>query len=196
MMKSALDDHGLAAQSRLDVFADGADGLESVVREAAARPPLQRLDWFHLSMRLRPSEQMVDRVAPLVPDAAQRRALQDGAPRLRCQVWHGRWRHAVRRLRHWSRPLRWAERAAGGADADRLRRFRRHLVGLSRYLRGNAPLLFNYGSAWRTGQRISTAIAESTMNHLVNVRMGETPADAVVGRRRPTAAAGPLRAAR
>ena len=57
------------------MIADGADGLESVVREAAERPPTQRLDWFHLSMRLRPIEQMVDRVAALIPDAEQRRAL-------------------------------------------------------------------------------------------------------------------------
>ena len=47
MMKSALDDDGLTLDSSLDVLADGADGLESVVREAAGRPPTQRLDWFH-----------------------------------------------------------------------------------------------------------------------------------------------------
>jgi hypothetical protein len=69
--------------------------------------------------------------------------------------------------------LRQAERDVVGADGDRLRRFRRHLVGLSRYLRGNAPWLFDYGRAWRAGQRISTALAESTMNHLVNARMGK-----------------------
>jgi hypothetical protein len=56
MMKSALDDDGLTAQSRLEVLADGADGLESVIRAAAERPPAQRLDWFHISMRLRPIE--------------------------------------------------------------------------------------------------------------------------------------------
>jgi hypothetical protein len=143
LMKSALDDHGLTAQSRLDVFADGTDGLESVVREATERSPRRRLDWFHLSMWLRPIEQMVDRVAVLLADTEQRHALQYGAPRLRWQLWHGRWRDALRRLRRWSRPLRGAERDVVGADGDRLRRFRRHLVGLSRYLRGNAPLLFN-----------------------------------------------------
>jgi hypothetical protein len=67
MMQSALDDDGCTSHSRLEVIADGADGLESVVRAAAERPPSQRLDWFHLSMRLRPIEQMVDRVAALIP---------------------------------------------------------------------------------------------------------------------------------
>ena len=92
MMKSALDDDGLTSDSSLDVLADGADGLESVVREAAERPPTQRLDWFHISMRLRPIEQMVARVAALVPDPEQRRVLQHDTPRLRWQLWHGRGR--------------------------------------------------------------------------------------------------------
>ena len=39
--------------------------LESVVGEATERPHTQ----FHLSMRLRPIEQMIDRLAALVPDA-------------------------------------------------------------------------------------------------------------------------------
>jgi hypothetical protein len=86
MMKSALDDHGLTGQSCLDVFTDGADGLESVVREATDRSPRRWLDWFHLSMRLRPIEQMVDRVAVLLPDAEQRRALQYSAPPLPWQL--------------------------------------------------------------------------------------------------------------
>ena len=154
------------------MIADGADGLESVVREAAERPPAQRLDWFHLSMRLRPIEQMIDRVAALIPDAERRRAFQHDAPRLRWQLWHGRWRDAVRRTHQLSRPIR-AAAAASGADRDRLRRFVRHLVGLRRYLRGNADLLFHYAQTRRQGRRISTALAESGMNHLVNARMGK-----------------------
>ena len=173
MMKSALDDDGLTSHSRLDVLADGADGLESVVREAAGRPPSQRLDWFHLSMRLRPIEQMVDRVASLVPDEEHRRALQHDAPRLRWQLWHGRWRDAVRRTHQLSRSIRTLASTASGADRDRLRRFGRHLAGLRRYLRSNSHLLFHYARTRRGGRWISTATAESGMNHVVNARMGK-----------------------
>ena len=152
MMQSALDDDGCTSQSQLEVIADGADGLESVVREAAERHPTQRLDWFHLSMRLRPIEQMIDRVAALIPDAERRRAFRHDAPRLRWQLWHGRWRDAVRRTHQLSRPLR-AAATASGADGDRLRRFVRHLVGLRRYLRGNAHLLFHYAQTRRQGRQ-------------------------------------------
>ena len=88
------------------------------------------------------------------------------------QVWQGRWRDAVRRTHQLSRALR-AAAAATGADRDRLRRFVRHLVGLRRNLRGNAHLLFHYAQTRRQGRQISTALAESGMNHLVNVRMGK-----------------------
>ncbi|MDT5283606.1 MAG: hypothetical protein QOJ20_4801 [Mycobacterium sp.] len=171
MMKSALDDDGVTADSSLGVIADSADGLESVVREAAGRPPTQRLDWFHISMRLRPLEQMLGRVASLIPDQEQRRALQSDTPRLRWQLWHGRGRDAMRRTEELSRLIRAAASTASDADGERLQRFRRHLVGLRRYLRGNAHLLFNYGQMHREGRRISTATAESGMNHLVNARM-------------------------
>jgi hypothetical protein len=173
MMKSALDDDGLTLDSNLDVLADGADGLESVVREAAGRPPTQRLDWFHISMRLRPIEQMVDRVAALVPDEEQRRALQHDTPRLRGQLWHGRGSDAMRRTEQLSRTIRAVALTTTGADGERLQRFRRHLVGLRRYLYGNTPLLFNYGRTRREGRAISTATAESGMNHLVNARMAK-----------------------
>ena len=124
-------------------------------------------------MRLRPIEQMINRVAALVPDAVRRRALQHDAPRLRWQLWHGRWRDAVRRTYQLSRPIRTAAPAASGADRDRLRFFVRHLAGLRRYLRGNAHLLFHCAPTWRSGRRISTAMAESGMNHLVNARMAK-----------------------
>jgi hypothetical protein len=173
MMKSALNDDGFTSDSSLDVLADGADGLESVVREAADRPPTQRLDWFHISMRLRPIEQMVARVAALVPDQAQRRVLQQDTPRLRWQLWHGRGRDAMRRTQQLSRLIRPLASAASGAAGERLHRFRRHLVGLRRYLRNNADLLFNYGRTRREGRRISTATAESGMSHLVNARVAK-----------------------
>ena len=80
---------------------------------------------------------------------------------------------AMRRTEQLSRLIRPLASTASGADGERLHRFRRHLVGLRRYLRGNAQLLFNYGRTRREGRRISTATAESGMNHLVNARMAK-----------------------
>jgi hypothetical protein len=58
-------------------------------------------------------------------------------------------------------------------DAERLQRFRRHLLELKEYLRHNWNNLTNYAHAHRHGLRISSAPAESGMSHLVNQRMGK-----------------------
>lgn len=53
-MKAALEDNGWTRTSRVRVLADGADGLSNVVNTAAAETTDRVLDWFHISMRLRP----------------------------------------------------------------------------------------------------------------------------------------------
>jgi hypothetical protein len=59
------------------------------------------------------------------------------------------------------------------ATMERLKRFRDHLLKLRDYLVSNQSGLTNYNHAYRHGLRISSAPAESGMNHLVNQRMGK-----------------------
>ena len=59
------------------------------------------------------------------------------------------------------------------ANTERLQRFRDHLLKLRDYLVSNRSGLTNYAHAYRHGLRISSAPAESEMNHLVNERMGK-----------------------
>ena len=57
--------------------------------------------------------------------------------------------------------------------AERVKRFCRHLIDLRDYLLNIQKNLTNYGKARRDGLRISSAPAESGMNHLINQRMGK-----------------------
>jgi hypothetical protein len=58
-MKAALQANGWTTQTQVVVLADGADGLKkNLVRAAVNSEPRSILDWFHISMRLRPIEQM------------------------------------------------------------------------------------------------------------------------------------------
>ena len=57
--------------------------------------------------------------------------------------------------------------------SERVDRFRQHLIDLRDYLRNNGNDLTDYGKARRDGLRISSAPAESGMNHLINQRMGK-----------------------
>jgi hypothetical protein len=59
------------------------------------------------------------------------------------------------------------------ADTERVRRFRQHIIDLRDYLRSNRSGLKNYALERRKGRRISSALAESVMSHLVNQRMGK-----------------------
>jgi len=63
--------------------------------------------------------------------------------------------------------------ALGPVAAERVKRFQRHLVDLRDYIVSNRHALTNYSHAQRHGLRISSAPAESGMNHLVNQRMGK-----------------------
>ena len=99
-MKAALD-HGWTEQSRVTVLADGADGLKSVVQGAVPQAPRNILDWFHISMRLRPIEQMGPNVADVLEevDAGTAAAIRVKLPRFRYQMWHGKWAGAIERIR-------------------------------------------------------------------------------------------------
>jgi hypothetical protein len=59
------------------------------------------------------------------------------------------------------------------AGQERVERLRSHLLDLRNYLVSNQGGLTNYAHAYRRGLRISSAPAESGMNHLVNQRMGK-----------------------
>ena len=55
-MRAALEDTGWTRASHVRVLADGADGLSNLVNTATEQTIHRVLDWFHISMRLRPIE--------------------------------------------------------------------------------------------------------------------------------------------
>jgi hypothetical protein len=174
-VKAAMQSHGLTGRSRVTVIADGADGLASLVKAVSPEASRSILDWFHISMRLRSIEQMALKVADVLhgqdPDAAAL-TLQK-VPRIRYQMWHGRWRHAVNRMHTIYDAAKGSLETVTAADRERLHRFRQHLFDLHEYLKNNWKSLTNYAYAYRHGLRISSAPAESGMAHLVNQRMGK-----------------------
>jgi hypothetical protein len=131
------------------------------------------LDWFHVSMRLRSIEQMAPKVATVLgeqdPDAAAL-TLQK-VPRIRYQMWNGRWLQAVKRMHTIYDAAKRSPETVTPGDRERLQRFRQHLFDLHEYLKNNWKSLTNYAYAYRHGLRISSAPAESGMAHLVIQRM-------------------------
>jgi hypothetical protein len=174
-MKAALDDHGLTQTSRVRVLADGGDGLSNLVNAATEKTNHRVLDWFHISMRLRPIEQMSPGITSIVGDADPilTELLREKIHRVRFQMWNGNWQAALDRLGVIYRTTKRFLPTLSSADAERLCRFRKHMLDLRAYLCRNQVAFRNYSQDRRKGLRISSALAESAMSHLVNERMGK-----------------------
>jgi hypothetical protein len=73
------------------VLADGADSLSNLVNAATEKKTQRVLDWFHISMRLRPIEQMSPGIASIVVDADPilTELLCEKIHRVRFQMWNG-----------------------------------------------------------------------------------------------------------
>jgi hypothetical protein len=174
-MKAAMRSDGWTERSRVAVLADGADGLADLVSAVSPNTCRSILDWFHISMRLRPIEQMVPKIAAALKqlDVSIGEFILEKMPRVRYQMWNGRWHAAVRRMHEIYQAAKTVLKVVSAIDTERLRRFRRHLFEFKEYLRNNWKNLTNYADAYRRGLRISSAPAESGMSHLVNQRMGK-----------------------
>src|ERR1017187_767647 len=70
------------------VLADGADGLKNLVDSATQNPALSILNWFHISMRFRPIEQMAPKIASLLDktDPVMAAMIRIKLPRVRHHV--------------------------------------------------------------------------------------------------------------
>jgi hypothetical protein len=99
-MKAALRANGWTEKSQARVLTDGADGLTRLVSGAAEKAVHRVLDWFHISMRLQPIEQMSARIANAVSgaDAVLNELLCEKLPRIRYQMWNGKWHAALNRM--------------------------------------------------------------------------------------------------
>jgi hypothetical protein len=157
------------------VLADGADGLSNLVDAATGKPTARVLDWFHISMRLQPIEQMSSKIAMAAADsdAESKQLLTVKVPRIRYQLWNGKREAALERIEAVYRATKRLEGCGSIDDAERVRRFRQHIIDLRDYLRSNWNGLRNYAAETRQGRKISSAMAESAMSHLVNQRMGK-----------------------
>jgi hypothetical protein len=120
-----------------------------VVQSAVPQVPRNILDWFHISMRLRPIEQMGSNIAEILGDvdADTAAAIRSKLPSLRYQRWHGKWAAAIERMRGIYRGAGAGIGSLRPVDAERVERFRQHMVNLRDYLKNNWSSLTNYGHA-------------------------------------------------
>ena len=89
-VRTALVEQGWQPGRLLTVMSDGELALPNMVRAATGEPVRHILDWFHLSMRVRPIEQvLLGLSARHLPAPEPVQAAQASIERVRHLLWHG-----------------------------------------------------------------------------------------------------------
>ena len=155
---------------RLSVITDGAKNTQSIP-QALPFPAKAILDWFHISMRVRNLEQIVSGLsARSVTEQMTSRLLVPLVDKLRWCYWHANSTKARSKLQQIL--------VLCGIVVPETPKFKEALENLEyrardliAYLQSNAGTLIAYGARQRSGERISTSMAESAVNQVINARM-------------------------
>jgi hypothetical protein len=155
---------------RLSVITDGANGIQSTYRQLPfSTTPI--LDWFHISMRVRYLEQIVRGLLPRSEtEQYTKKALQTYVNKLRWCFWHANAAKAEQRVRQISLLCRIVVPQTP-RFARSLEQLDYRLSELFAYLESNHGSTIAYGKHYREHKPISTAMAESAVNQVVNARM-------------------------
>jgi len=123
-------------------------------------------DWFHITMRVTVLEQYARGAAH--HDAAAGQRLLDSLESIKWLLWHGNQHRSRQEIEFFE------------ADVDRLELDYPHLGKFIRaahefvvYITSNTGSLINYGERYRAGERISSCLAESTVNAVISKRFAK-----------------------
>ena len=167
LIRRTLDILGRTGATAPTAFTDGCPGLRAILAAAGiAGPPIA--DWFHLAMRLQHAKQVVEGLPADAPDQQQAKAeIVTEVERLRWRAWNGKAKDARITLKRLRTLLPVLERTL-------VRKLKRALRAVDRYLRSQSTWLVNYAERWRAGLRVGTSLTEGAANFLVNRRLAKS----------------------
>jgi hypothetical protein len=159
-----------AEKPRLCVITDGANGLQNIHR-LLPYDATPILDWFHISMRVRYLEQIVTGLRPKSEtEHCTKKLLGEHLAKLRWCFWHANSEKADQKMRRILVLCRIVV-----AETQKFQNSLEHLDYRLReffsYLENNRGALVAYRKRHRAGKPISTAMAESAVNQVINARM-------------------------
>lgn len=160
-----LRQQGLQANQDVTFLTDGGEEVRALT-ELITPEAEHVLDWFHIAMRLTVLEQYARGIAH--HDENEGARLLCEMQRIKWLLWHGnghRARQHADNLRDDAKALH--------LNYLHLAKFARSVQEFAVYIRSNAGSLINYGERFRAGERISSAMAESTVNAVVSKRFAK-----------------------
>jgi hypothetical protein len=169
-LHDVLAAQGVQANQAVIFLTDGGEDVRDLPRYLY---PLSEhyLDWFHVTMRLTVLANMAKSLPPLpeVPDFAAR--IGADLERLKWLLWHGNTFRADQVL-SWLEDDLYTDTEDDNPPEAQIK-LAKYLSQFATYIRVNAHLIPNYGERYRCGEAISSALAESAVNHVVSKRMSK-----------------------
>ena len=124
------------------------------------------LDWFHITMRITVLLQFIRGLAQ--HDAAKGAELRQSLERIKWLLWHGTLHRAFAAIEDFDSDI--DELEVGYPNQRKLARTAHEFAS---YMTSNAGSLINYGERYRAGERISSCLAESTVNTVISKRFAK-----------------------
>ncbi len=160
-----LKSQGLQANQDVTFLTDGGEEIRSLT-ERITPASEHVLDWFHIAMRLTVLEQYARGAAHL--DKAAGTRLLEFLESIKWLLWHGNHFRAAQEIGLLEDEVDCLE-----VEYSHLSKFVRAARDFANYIAANATSLINYGERFRAGERISSCLAESTVNAVIGKRFAK-----------------------
>jgi hypothetical protein len=160
-----LKSQGLQANQDVTFLTDGGEEVRALT-ELVTPTSEHVLDWFHITMRLTVLQQYTRGVAH--HDDAAGELLLASLDRIKWLLWHGNQHRALETIGFFEDDV-----SALEVDYPNLGKFARATHEFAAYITSNAGSLINYGERYRAGERISSCLAESTVNAVISKRFAK-----------------------
>jgi hypothetical protein len=160
-----LESQGIQANQDITFLTDGGEEIRSLT-EGISPCSEHVLDWFHITMRITALGQFTKGVAQYDEEAGGRLATE--LERIKWKLWHGNTTGAREVIEDFETDLFGLE-----SDYPNLRKFLTATREFAAYITSNAASLINYGERYRSGERISSAFVEATVNAVVSKRFAK-----------------------
>jgi hypothetical protein len=160
-----LKSQGLQANQDVTFLTDGGEEVRALT-ELVTPASEHVLDWFHITMRLTMLGQFARGVAH--HDDAEGTRLLTSLDRIKWLLWHGNQHRALETISFFEDDV-----GALEVDYPNLGKFARAAHEFAVYITSNTGSLINYGERYRSGERISSCLAESTVNAVISKRFAK-----------------------
>jgi len=160
-----LKSQGLQANQDVTFLTDGGEEIRSLAERVTPESE-HVLDWFHITMRLTVLCRYARGVAH--HDEAAGQSLLAGLERIKWLLWHGNQHRAGETISFFLDDVDGLE-----VNYPNLSKFARAAQEFSVYIASNTSSLINYGERFRAGERISSCLAESTVNAVISKRFAK-----------------------